>query len=92
MLERVISEIEKEAMKTGKNENVSIILNVTEAEKQKFLQECDNLDEHWNWDILDNELHVNYTKKNKLLRVNSPLFLCNKNPAIKLFHRFESLY
>ncbi|KNZ40654.1 hypothetical protein [Acetobacterium bakii] len=65
MLDRIISEIEKKAMETGdkQKEDVSIILNVTNDEKQKFLEECDNLNEHWNWDIFGDELHVNYKAK-----------------------------
>ena len=62
MLEKIKSEIEKKGMETG-SEDVSIIMKVTEGEKQKFLEECDNLNEHWNWDLFENELHVNYKAK-----------------------------
>ena len=67
MLEKIKSEIEKKGMETG-SEDVSIIMKVTEGEKQKFLEECDNLNEHWNWDLFENELHVNYEAKKQVTK------------------------
>jgi len=64
MIEKVKVAIEKKAMQTGVmgTENVSVLLKITEAERLEFLDECDQLDTHWNWDIEDGELHVIYTE------------------------------
>ncbi|WP_303871665.1 hypothetical protein [Acetobacterium wieringae] len=64
MIEKIKDAIEKKAMQTGAmgTENVSILLKITEVERLEFLEESDQLDEHWNWDIDDGELHVIYTE------------------------------
>lgn len=64
MIEKVKAAIEKKAVQTGSmgTENVSILLKITEAERLEFLEESEQLDEHWNWDIGDSELHVIYTE------------------------------
>ncbi|PKM71217.1 MAG: hypothetical protein CVU92_09560 [Firmicutes bacterium HGW-Firmicutes-17] len=64
MIEKIKEAIEKKAMQTGAmgTENVSILLKITEAERLEFLEESDQLDEHWHWDIDDGELHVIYTE------------------------------
>lgn len=64
MIERIREAIEKKAMQTGAmgTENVSVLLKITEEERLEFLEESDQLDDHWNWDISDGELHVIYTE------------------------------
>jgi len=67
MLDKVKREIEKKAKGNGTtgSEDVSITLNVTEAQIEKFLQdvEMESLDERWNWDIIDDKLRVKYKKE-----------------------------
>lgn len=62
MLERVISEIEKKAKQTDMEdlEDVNITLKITDAEKEEFLRECNKLNDHYYWQLSDNELFVSY--------------------------------
>lgn len=64
MIEKIKEAIERKVMQTGAmgTENVSILFKITEDERLEFLKESDQLDEHWNWDIGDGELHVIYTE------------------------------
>lgn len=66
MLERIKKEIKnKMENHLTDSDDLSITLNVTEAQKQKFLQdiENENLDDRWNWDIINDELRINYKKE-----------------------------
>lgn len=61
MIERIKDAIEKEAMQTGAmgTESVSVTIRITDVERLEFLEECDQLDEHYVWWDIDFHAPVN---------------------------------
>lgn len=62
IMNKIEKEIEDERMKYGimGTETATIIIKVTESEKEEFLNL--ELNEHWWYEIEDNELTVSYTE------------------------------
>lgn len=63
--DRILNAIEKEATRTGAmgTESVSVSLELTDEEKEEFLNMEDFDTEHYFWNITDNKLEITYTEE-----------------------------